>query len=632
MKRLMILLAVLGLCGQAIGQGRLRRVEDRSYLGQQVANYPAYSPTATATVKYGLTMADTEGSSYTSAGSQASGWVIHIDPLNLGAGTYTITNWKFRTYRTGAADCADCVLVIYSKASSTYTLEWSYNCFADISLTDSIAQTEQDITPSPGVVQISATKTYYAGVAIRRTAGATASRPGLWRMKTGEGPLLSVLWQNANIVGDLPSEIVATGELAVTSAVWPCLLQQITMTTTTRKIAALPAYTGTAIDRQLPLLTSDYCIILRDVTGANGEDLTVELCDHDTGVESSKTTFKFDLGDTDQVTFGPTGGTASVALRGSDEGDHTDGEVGDKFDVVINLRPTANTADCLYCNKTWGAGANSSATDSGSYRDLAWFGHHAKAAGGARHDGGYASTVEPTFLKITGSADCGSIEVAYQPIVLLGDSQIGIKTNATSAATVIRIGAYLPTAFTYDRYAINAGIVSNSLTEDLANSSTAAYLRYNHTTAGLGDLCELTGVLVCPVIGLNDIVINIASDETVANKRLGIMAQRMSEIVYDALNQGNQVFIVGLPPYFHSTASATEQQAVRSWNYFLHGLALGVRAPYYCPYSLVNASRLTYMDSGGINYLTTEAGVGPVANAAAAAFEAGYVPERLMQR
>ena len=224
-------------------------------------------------------------------------------------------------------------------------------------------------------------------------------------------------------------------------------------------------------------------------------------------------------------------------------------------------------------------------------------------------------------------------------MIILGDSQSGFKTNATSVSSLHRLGTYIPAAFTHSRSVWNAAITGGAIVAGWGfDIVTPIYLRYKHTTPGWGDLCEMTNVVfVISGAGINDISPLVTDTEANRDKAISVIIQRLAEIIEDIYASGNQVVILGIPPYSTGDASTEDAGAVRQFNRALHGLARGTRTPFYNPwYDMVDKSTINdnvpeffadYHDDAGLHYNNTSAEI--VSDIAVAFFEGNIISDRI---
>jgi len=310
-------------------------------------------------------------------------------------------------------------------------------------------------------------------------------------------------------------------------------------------------------------------------------------------------------------------------------------EEGDTFDVGINVRPVANKVDVFWTNLTTGQGSQSS--EPYKLRDIITRGHACSAGTPTRHATAYACTLDPAWITISGADTAiNKIEVAYRPLLILGDSQTITLPSALEAPEAYRLGSAMLTAMSNDRVGWLLGASGAYLSSDGSGVCEALYKKYVNATPGLGDGCEMSGVVLLFAAGVNEIstIIGGATPTTEQrNKAVGVLSEGAGRILSELYSQaldggagdGRHAIICGLPR-FPGSATPTEEQiaqdtAVKCWNYALEGLAAGCSATFYNHYSLGTSIIST---SDYVHY-TTE-GATTVAGKIANIYEQGAWP------
>jgi len=292
-------------------------------------------------------------------------------------------------------------------------------------------------------------------------------------------------------------------------------------------------------------------------------------------------------------------------------------EAGDSFDLLIWLDYQGGAAgrlDVYYKNKTAGQGPEGA-------DDIVTISHAVKAA--ATRDEVQPSDTYISWLHLTGTATVESVEVGWEPVVMLGDAQVSIGDD--------RIGKHLPIAFEHPRIYWDASIADNAIVAGVGGGhSTPAYLRYKHGTPGEGDLYEMRGavVAVC-AMGLVDID-GIASDVE-ANVKVLAMLDGVAEILAASQDNGNTPLVIGLPPYNKAPAAEEhEAQAIVRFNRGLEGVCVSARCAFYdCwPDMIESSTRNDGIPAFDVRYsadgeLLNSAGAEVVASRAAAVLERG---------
>jgi hypothetical protein len=288
-------------------------------------------------------------------------------------------------------------------------------------------------------------------------------------------------------------------------------------------------------------------------------------------------------------------------------------EAGDSFELAVNMRPATGKADLFYQNRTTGQGGEGAG-------DFAVISHACKNAAARAAD---YSVAKLNWLDLSGTATVTAIEIGCDPLIVFGDSQ-----------ALVYLGPALQTAFDTPRMLLRAGISGNQLCDTATNSHTAGYLRYKHTTPGLGDLCEMTGcIFVIAGIGVNDVS---GESDTDAKRNAMAMrfAARVADILYDLQARAVPALVIGLPPYSDGDANTYEAHCIKSQiNPVLEGLAIGARCAFVNPWfdmvDPVTANEdiptfnAAYTTDAGLHY--NAAGASVVAALAVEAVESGVV-------
>jgi hypothetical protein len=531
---------------------------------------PEYDGTTAVTWTVGLPSATTGTYRGGSSGEGEGAWEPFITLIeDLQPGTYTWTGVDFYAGFANADNVSDLRVVILEAAAGAIPSTGTFTPVVgtEVSITASqpggTSSTRVNVTFTTAVSFTAATGKQYAWAILARKVTADAGRPGVDTQNDAQGPALTYYAPSGYTASTATEPPTSYTGLAV----YRHIQGNIDLTTTNRKLVnkTLTYSTGTAYVALPVAASTNYIIALRDCSAAVADGaLTVALCTDSAGDVSVLNSVVLDFAAANQVTFNAT----SVALNAS--------ESADDFDIYLNVQSSGKIG-CLFCNVTDGQYAGAGETD----RILV---HHASAAAAARATAN-PTIAAPTYLKITsaGTVTLDSVEVLYEPIVILGDSQ--------AIDNAARLGGTLPTAFTHERGTIFSTVSGSRLTATVAGTHTAGYLRYKHGTAGSGDLCELRGVLyVLAGMGLNDVsayVGTTAQDQVVAE-----MLARTAEIVDDAKTNGNSVLLIGLPPYsVPGLASSYEAAAIRQFNAGLVGLGIATRTACYDPwFAMTNKS------------------------------------------
>jgi len=577
----------------------------------QIAHYPAYSGASNASAwKYGVAVSTAPGGVYDTGFSGTDNkWMCHTIPLTLNPGVYYLTGTFVFAGFTLDADIGDARFSIFEDDGGTLTPITFGNGATYIDMTadiEHLAASGAKIGPTT-VASVSFTlesgKSYQMGWGIEGKAGRTAAHPGIVRFNDTKGPQNLTCYSTYTLTSFPPASHTgaanSSGELP---------RGYITFTTSARKL--LSTTYSTAKDVLIPKRTDgDYCVKLQDSVVADGQSLSCAVMVTSSGNDATQTTLALDMGATDQVTFGAA--NVSLAAAGA--------EAGDTFDLLYEQRAD-NKADVFYVNKTSGQGGQGDS-------DIATISHACKNASARAAE---YSVTSGDWLRLSGTATVSALEVGWQPLVILGDSQC--------SRTSSRLGTHLPTAFTHDRIWWQAWIAGNALCNTSVGGSTAGYLRYKSASAGYGDLCEMTTPLfVYGGMGLNDISGLVNDLEANRNGAVSLITTRLAEIIDDLQDRSVPSLIIGLPPYSSGTASAADAAAIRDQlNGVLEGAATASRCAFVNPwYEVVEAGTelesiptfdATYTEDGGTHY--NSAGAQLVAILAAAAVELGYTASR----
>lgn len=570
-----------------------------------VATYPAYDATDDAsTWELSYLTNDNIGVLFGMANTGV-GWYVKTNHLNLAPGKYLLSEFRAAVAYTSDTECDALYFVLLESADHVTAAPVTLGNGAQyIDITsDKGEDASHTITADLGnvAVTLEAGKYYYWGIAMRGTVGRTTSRPAQYCMKDGHGPQGDQFWIKTS-TADFPTSGFNYFDGA--SGREPC--KYSLKVKTANRIVYQGAYAAAQVVGVPRRTDGDYWIKFENANVADGEALTVALDIEDGGEQSTVTTMVLDFGATDQVTFAG----QNVALNAGTP------EAGNDIDIGLNFRPTTGKADLFYENMEVGQGffgANDFQTWS-----------HATRVNSAR--GKDYAVAAPSILDMSGTAAVETIYIGWEPVVILGDSQ-AVNDNT-------KYGGLLPSSFTYPRIAWHSAMGASKFYQS-ATSSTAGYLRYKHTTAGNGDLCEMTGIVfVFAGFGINDLQ-EIGTDETARNKIVAIMLSRLTTLLDDLQDNANAALLIGLPPYSKAgSASEQEAQTVKNqWNVGLEGLAIAMRCAYLNPWwdmvdratanNAIPTFAAAYTSDAGAHYNAT--GCQIVCDLAVQAFESNRV-------
>ena len=580
---------------------------------------PAYDAAGEVTIRHGPGQASV-GSQYRGTGT-ANCWQMTAMKLDLYPGTYTLSHIYTGVGYSNAANCDAILFRMYQKVGTNLV----YQSGTEVDLTSVRHGTNISaiINKSLGDIEITigASEEWYYAIALHLASGGTSV--GQRYTTAGQGPDdEAYVFQEAAAliaaVGALPTTISVNG-IAYDDEV---LMGELVLTTSNRIIYE-GAYSSANIVTIPRIDTEDHWVKFEDALVADGQAFTCLLQNENgSGVMNTLETMVLDMGGTDQVTFNGN----SIALAGAGA------EAGATFDLGVNIRPATDKVDLFWIDREVGQGGQGAI-------DIATICHSVK--NGAARGSDYAMATRPMYLNMSGTAAVTTIQVGWEPLIIFGDSQAGTTTSSINVP--IRLGVELPTAFSHDRMWWLAAITGNRMTATIGASSTAGYLRYEHTTPGLGDIAEMTGAVLCLCShGVNDIsLVGADSGDVLRDAVPARFIYRVAEMLDDWKGKGQDALIIGLPPYDHAANTTTaEAQAVRQLNRGLHGLALATRTPYYTPWNdtvvastipnAIPSSNTTYIqDTNEPHYL--EAGSVLVTANAATEYESGQVRDRIKQ-
>lgn len=570
-----------------------------------VATSPAYdgSPAA-STWQINYVTNDTVGTAFGLAGTGV-GWMVRTNHLHLAPGTYLLNQFRGAVRYVSDTECDAVRFVLLESADHVTAVPVTLgNGLQYIDLTadkgdDTLHIMEADLGDVS--VTLEAGKFYYFGVALRGTAGRTTNRPQAYALADTEGPQGDQFYAST-ATADFPVSGFSYFDAASAREAFKFALK----IKTNNRIVFETAYSAAAVISVPKRVDGSYWIKWEDAVVEDGQAFTCALDIEDGGVQVTRNTLVLDFGATDQITFGG----ANVALNAVTP------EAGDTFDLAARYTPTANTSDLFWQNKSTPQGV--------SNLDVITASHAVKNAGTRGAE--YTVTNPPDMLDMSGTATVAKIQIGWEPVVIFGDSQ------AIDGPT--QFGGVLPGAFTFPRIVWHAGISSSRVQADIA-SVIAGYRRYKHETPGSGDLCEMKGIVfVWAGYGVNDI--NQIGD-TAANRNvlMGKLLYRVTEILGDVAQTGNQILVIGLPPY-SKAGGATDDEAqtiLHQLNPALEGIAIGLRAAYVNPWHAMCQAGTAwaaiptffgdYTLDAGAHY--SEAGITIVAQAAVRSLETAII-------
>lgn len=573
--------------------------------------YPAYA--ASSDWYLGAHATTASGGTLDGAAGTTAGWLVRSMRLRLNPGTYTLQSIRCGIVYAATANCDGVrfgILGGNTTAASLVTLSNGLT-YVDVTADKENTNSSRTLIGDLGdvTVTLEADTTYWFVVMLHKVEGATATYPGTRQMNDGQW-VLGDMWKGQvnGAIAAMPTDTTSLSYVAAGNEAGEQTRMCLEFTTANRILYSIDsaAYAGTEIQMIIPRAkstTPDYWIMLKSADVADGQALSVAL-ESDTNADKTLlTTLVQDFNDPEQMTFG----AASVALAADEDGD--------TFDHGINVRGDGKM-DLFYKNTQTGQGALGDA-------DFCTISH--ACAAGTPTRGAEYTIAKPWSLKFSGTATVAKVQIGWDPLLMLGDSQ--------SIDNAARLGGNLPTAFTYDRMQWNEGLSGGGVTFN-TDTQTSLLQRYINDTPGLGDLCEMQGmVVVWAGAGVNDISQYVGTDATKRNPTVANILRVASTIAWKASDRGNAVLIIGLPPYSDPVNAGTEEaKAIQhQLNTGLEGIACGVRGAYVNPwYALVSGSQAadiptanpTYIEDG-LHYLAPGASL--VSAKAASAVEQGIV-------
>jgi hypothetical protein len=534
---------------------------------------PAYAPTVRTWL---LGVGDSVGTNESATG-EAEGWFVDLEPFNFRIATglsytATVVHGRVANCKTYADEVR---FGIWSKSGATYTL------VASQALTQPANDTAADIaaTLAPAITfAVTTGLTYFWGLMIHAKANAT--RPSWTRMNANQGPAASARLLVAGAT--MPTTLSSP-----TTGLQP-LVGSITVTTTVSLVYSNAlAWTGAAANAAagrllLPKCTSHaYWTKLADViSDAAGVYFSFECNVNTAGNAAQATAERL------YMNGGGTGGADFVRHYDGTVYDvvlDTTHERGMTFDLAIYFDPVNSKADLFYCDREHGQGGQSA-------YDIVWLSH--KTQKGGAHGAAYALKAGGPWCLVwlisngaSAGTSLGTIQVGCDPLVIIGDSQAA--ANDTAINTPARLGTAIPAALADNRMTFGAAISSARVMATSYGTyiSTALYLQYKGdlavTFSGLCDMRNVTFVWAGP--GLNDIH-QVALSAVTANQCVADVLYRTLEVFYDALVNGNKIYLLGLPPCSMVTDDEFSAAAIRMLNRGYLGLARGLRLPYSNPW------------------------------------------------
>ncbi len=594
--------------------------------------YQAYDPAAARTYCTGPAL-DMQSTGYLDYGptNSAGGakWFHSLRPIYPAGGVavpVTAVQWRSR----GMTACAAVKAAIVKALGGG---QYVPVAVADVDITGETGDNLERTSALKAVAMTFApdgVSQYYEAVSFQGTAGAAANNPRLYQIPAGAGP------QDAINIGNLDNPFVVGTQvdLSAASAGQPGVMFRFTYATSNHTPFRIPAaaYVGNAQKRfWIPQYAdTDHVIKLGGVTPDAGADSTISvaLCELNpqTAARYQNNILTLTSSAAPKMTFA----TFDVNL--------TEGQAnvrGKPFDILIGqwvVSVPNKPIDAIWCNRGYGAGPQST-------HDFVTISHAAAHFGAYGNNyleawGGWSSPVQPQWIEVTGStANCtiASIEVGWDPQVIIGDSQIGTSGNPN---ILTRLGSAIAAALP-DRITWCGGIGGNWITRTNAAESLSLLTRYQHpSTIGIA-LSQFRGATYHIAEGINDINGAVVAADIAGT--VPLMVGYLGQIVANIRTNGNRVVLYTLPPCsLAGTATATRSAAIAAFNGSLVGLALASRCPLVNAWfpmrdgdlsAGIPAFKAAYTSDAGLHY--NDAGAAIVAASAVAENARGATPANI---
>lgn len=568
-----------------------------------VAISPKYDGTTTHDWTWGNGDTGSGSNRFLTAGTPAGGWLWCVQLMRLQAGTYTITEAAVQIEQWAAGneeDDARVYLVAYNYSAPNYT-----NIITPIEVTSDIpnaaVNTEQQLSSTfAGVSAANRTFTVSAGDDIRigwamyrgPDVAATTSPRILSHVTAGENGGMFQLTRNLTSSADTAIEPLDTTDSPTGRR---GIIRKLVLKTSARLITKETGapFSGTTITREIPAGDSStpFWVIMGACKVTDGFTLSFDFEDVQNEVATSRIVATMDFSAAGQMTLGANSEALNAVTT----------EAGDSFNLYFYFDPATKSIDWFWSNRDTGQGGEGST-------DLAIISHVSKRL--AAHGGTLPTIAEmPTQVTISasgGTASVGGLSVSREPVVVLGDSQSRDDSG--------RIGVALPIAFTNDRAVIAAWVAGNQISA--TTSTTSGEKRYCHTTPGLGDICDMRGVIIAiPTFMVNDIL----NSRTPAQ-----INTATANIITDALSNGVEVILLGGVPLADGHPSAgTGNPLIISTNTLLEATATTKQIAWFNPHNAVLARQADYIDSGDDLHLTANGATFVSEQLASSVYESG---------
>lgn len=544
-------------------------------------------------------------------------WAVGLNKTALSSGALTPTHVNFKhcisSASDGGVDVTGCYLVIYSatagdwpSGNGDFTLELAVDISSLTNATGigwwNVETVDGDIVGAPSFVA-DASKDYYVGVADFVEFGAENFHL-LFGKVTGSTSGDGFVFNSAGTFGAGPPTS-STGLLSQSHRLRFAI--DVTFTTpdyTLEATSSAITVNAGAEEVTLPAIhDEDYWIVFEGVTVADGDALRFSLqraTDDAACTEAELAYIELDMGLANEININVAGGgDVAQAVIFID---------GDVYNIFVNVRPGDGKIDVFYQNLTTGDGPEyePGPDPPANCLDLATRSHAAGESADRTWDGGdtvadHEYVVEPPYwVEITGTGSVDAVIVAVKPVVLLGASN---SKNISS-----RIGGNIGAAFTHKRYGIVAAIGGGRLVSTVTDVHTAGYLRYEHTTPGEGDLCEMTGVVF--------VAESMFPNDYSGHNTPSQYDAKLADILTRNGLQGNDAIVIGAP---YAGGNPTRLVEIQEVNALMKSTAADQGVSFYGPFAMTAANLSTYMNVDELHYI--EAGAVAVCAAAVGVYE-----------
>jgi hypothetical protein len=515
----------------------------------------------TFTYKYGCEMfGDFAPSALTWAvmdggvGNNNGAQMIALQPWKVTAGVKTITVVKFFRGVHDANMVTACAFEVWRKDAAAFTRIATADAAGFIAAAGVTTWQYSEITlATPLIVTLEAGKEYFLGVRTTRTS-ANATYPQFGTTHTDSqfvdasyGIAVTAAYWTAH-VGALPVE-TSGNDVTVTSQ---NLMFLMDVTYTSDNYIEMSLTTPTIGRYMIPRATTPYIVKLEGVVVEDSEALVAGWRSYNNVATEYTLGYptELDCGDTSAGTNTITHANAApIELVDISE----TGQEGKLFDLVIAYRPNANLAlsdgDLHWSCRTLEAASHC-------------FG---SAVAGTR---GTLPGMRPApIVVLSGTATIAKLIVGCKPVVLVGDSNM-VGYLGTFPATLTKPRPWI--------------------WHCLGGSSWTTLLNaFKNATVGAGDGWDLIGMgcLWLCASGTNDINGTGVTTDAGAGANASNVVKAAITILADLFVAGEQVVLLGVPPYSPNTdVNQYDAKGIRWLNRGLLGLALMNHCPYYNPW------------------------------------------------